>query len=105
MKISGEEALRSYSLAKASRSTTAAADLDFDTNAGSLSLSSSAEATISSQARDIQLVKSALAQLPDVRQDRVDELKALVQSGKYQVSGDDIADLMIRRALADSTNL
>ena len=62
-----------------------------------------AQVSISTTAEDIQRVKDVIAQLPDVREDRVQALKAQVESGTYHVSSEDIADLMIRRALADNT--
>ena|ERR1051326_2162634 len=58
---------------------------------------------ISTSAQEIQQVKRMVNQLPDVREDRVRALKAQVESGTYHVSGEDIADLIIRRALADNT--
>jgi negative regulator of flagellin synthesis FlgM len=60
---------------------------------------------ISAKAQDIQKVKQAVEQVPDVRMDRVLQLKALVESGQYHVSGEEVADLMIRRTLADNTAL
>ena len=60
---------------------------------------------ISAKAQDIQKVKQAIEQVPDVRMDRVLQLKALVESGQYHVSGEEVADLMIRRTLADNTAL
>ena len=60
---------------------------------------------ISSNAQEIQQIKGLVNQLPDVREDRVRALKAQVESGSYHVSGEDIADLIIRRALADNTAL
>ena len=36
-------------------------------------------------------------------QERVQALKAQIDNGTYHVSGEDIADLIIRRALADNT--
>jgi negative regulator of flagellin synthesis FlgM len=54
-------------------------------------------------ANEIQCVKSELDRLPDVREDRVMELKARIESGAYRISADDIADLIVRRALADGT--
>lgn len=58
---------------------------------------------ISTRAQEVQQVKQALDQVPDVRIDRVMHLKSLIETGKYQVSGEEIADLMIRRTLADNT--
>ncbi|MEQ1823121.1 MAG: flagellar biosynthesis anti-sigma factor FlgM [Fimbriimonadaceae bacterium] len=52
---------------------------------------------------DVDLVNQIvdkIAQMPD-RQDRIDELKAKIASGTYNPSGDEIADSMIRRAIAD----
>ena len=64
-----------------------------------------AQVEISSAAQEIQRVKQVINGLPDVRQDRVDALKAQIDRGTYNVSGQDIADLIIRRALADNTDL
>jgi negative regulator of flagellin synthesis FlgM len=41
-------------------------------------------------------VMRALKDVPDVRQDRVDELLKRFESGSYNVSGRDIADRIIR---------
>ena len=64
-----------------------------------------AQVEISSTAQDIQRVKQVINNLPDVRADRVQALKAQVENGTYNVSGMDIADLIIRRALADNTGI
>jgi len=60
---------------------------------------------VSTAAQDIIKVKNQLNQLPDVREERVAALKAQIANGTYHVSGEDIADLMIRRTLADNTAL
>lgn len=60
---------------------------------------------LSDAAREVQMVKRQLAETPDIRVDRVAALKARVEAGTYNVSGEDIADLIIRRALADNTAL
>ena len=56
-------------------------------------------------AQEVQQIKKLVNELPDVREDRVQALKAQIESGTYQVSGEDIADLIIRRTLADNTAL
>ena len=43
----------------------------------------------------------ALEQIPDIRQELVEPLKKAIEEGTYRVSGIDIADMMIRRRLAD----
>lgn len=52
---------------------------------------------------DAALVKEVVQQVHDmpVREDRVAELKAKIESGAYNPTGDEIADAMIRRATAD----
>lgn len=43
----------------------------------------------------------ALDSVPDIRTEIVDEIKSRVLSGDYQVSGDEIAEMMLRRLVAD----
>jgi negative regulator of flagellin synthesis FlgM len=64
-----------------------------------------ASVEVSSTAQEVQQVKKLVNQLPDVRTDRVQALKTQIENGTYQVSGEDIADLIIRRTLADNTAL
>jgi negative regulator of flagellin synthesis FlgM len=64
-----------------------------------------AQVDISTSAQEIQLLKRQINSLPDVREQRVAQLKTQVENGTYNVSGVDIADLIIRRTLADSSRL
>lgn len=48
----------------------------------------------------IRQVVDAVMQMPD-REDRIAELKARIQAGTYNPTGDEIADAMVRRAIAD----
>jgi negative regulator of flagellin synthesis FlgM len=48
----------------------------------------------------IESLVEKVKQMPD-REDRVAELKAQVQAGTYNPSSADIADAMVRRAIAD----
>src|SRR5579872_3905848 len=57
---------------------------------------------LSGQAQEIQNVKNMVDKTPDVREDLVQALKARVESGTYNVSGADIADLIVRRTFADT---
>jgi flagellar biosynthesis anti-sigma factor FlgM len=57
---------------------------------------------VMTRSEEVQSVKDKLAQLPEVREDIVAALKARVDSGTYNVSSEEIADLMVRRAFADS---
>ncbi len=64
-----------------------------------------ASVEISTSAQELQGIKRQIDRLPDVREDRVQALKAQIENGTYKVSGEDIADLILRRTLADNTAL
>jgi len=65
--------------------------------------SPAATVSFSSHAQDIAKAKAAVNAAPDVREDLVSSLKARVDSGTYNVSGADIADMMMRRVAADQS--
>jgi negative regulator of flagellin synthesis FlgM len=48
----------------------------------------------------IAKVKSDVMKMPD-REEMIADLKARIEAGTYNPSGDDIADTMIRRSIAD----
>lgn len=56
---------------------------------------------LSAKARDIQQLKNAVNQLPDVREDEVRELKDQVDKGAYSVDGQKIAEKMVTESLLD----
>lgn len=50
---------------------------------------------ISSQARVLKSLEIKLGSLPDVNLDKVAEIKAAIESGKYNVDADSIADKIV----------
>jgi negative regulator of flagellin synthesis FlgM len=52
---------------------------------------------ISSTGKDLQVAKDALSKTPDVRMDKVNELKAAIANGTYDVSGEDFADKLLEK--------
>lgn len=52
--------------------------------------------SISSQAKDYQVLIKALKDVPDIRKDKVEEIKAKIEAGTYDVNGRDIADKIIK---------
>jgi anti-sigma28 factor (negative regulator of flagellin synthesis) len=48
----------------------------------------------------VQQVTQSISEMGD-REDMIASLKARIEAGEYNPSGDDIADTMIRRAIAD----
>ena len=60
-------------------------------------------ANVTADSLEVQQIARLVKELPDMRAARVRALKAQVENGTYHVSGEDIADLIIRRLLADNT--
>lgn len=55
------------------------------------------EVQISSFGRDYQIAKQAVAEAPDIREDKVAALAAKVKSGNYNVDADAFASKVIER--------
>jgi len=51
--------------------------------------------------RGMAVAEAALADTPDTREETVEELKARIEKGEYKVSGEEIAEMMLRRRAAD----
>jgi anti-sigma28 factor (negative regulator of flagellin synthesis) len=60
-------------------------------------LPKSVEPDAAEVARVVEMVKAA----PDVREDIVMKLKERIEKGEYSVSGEEIAEMMVRRMKAD----
>lgn len=52
---------------------------------------------ISQSAKDYQTAKKALSQTPDIREDKVAEIKNAMNTGTYNVSAQEIADKMVSK--------
>ncbi len=55
--------------------------------------------SISSISRDVKLAKKAIEELPDVREEKVRELKDQIEQGTYDLSGEKIAEKMFSESL------
>ena len=56
---------------------------------------------LSGTARDIGRLQMEVSKLPDVRADRVEELKNAINAGTYDVKGDAVAGKLIKNAIVD----
>jgi negative regulator of flagellin synthesis FlgM len=56
---------------------------------------------LSTKAIDIQQVKETFDKLPNVRKEKVEDLKNQLEQGIYHVSGDKIAEKMVGESLLD----
>lgn len=54
---------------------------------------------LSDRARSLYAAKEALSRLPEIRQDRVESLKKAIQAGTYRVSGEQLAERMLREGI------
>jgi negative regulator of flagellin synthesis FlgM len=100
MKISMEEVGRALQI----QSIIEAAGKRPDGNGGSTAVEGHAPASsveVSGKAQEIQRVKKLVDNTPDVREELVQSLKERIENGTYNVSGADIADLIVRRSFAD----
>lgn len=69
--------------------------------AGSSAVTESDAVSISEKGKDVSEMTRILKDMPDVRSEKVAELKARIASGNYNVSGRDIAEKVVNSALED----
>ncbi len=48
-------------------------------------------------AKDYRVAKDVLAQTPDIREDRVSDIKRRMESGTYNVNMQEVADKLVNR--------
>ena len=58
---------------------------------------------LSPEAKQIQEVRKRLDSLPDVREDKVAEIKEQIAAGTYTIDGEKIAFKMIRESILDGS--
>lgn len=99
MRVSGEEYLRVSQFRQVNRMA--------DTPAiGSIATAparsaSAAQVEFSPEAMEIKRVAGLVAEEADIREDIVASLRERIDSGTYQVTGQQIGEMMLRRFLAD----
>ena len=59
------------------------------------------EVVLSPQAKEIQKAKELLDSIPDIRKEKVAEIKVQIEDGTYEVNGDQIALKMIEESLTN----
>jgi negative regulator of flagellin synthesis FlgM len=60
---------------------------------------------LSAQAREVQEAANALAKLPEVREEKVQQVKMAVESGTYKVVGNKVAMDMLRETFENNMAL
>jgi anti-sigma28 factor (negative regulator of flagellin synthesis) len=64
-------------------------------------VSTGANVILALESPDMQTINAALSEVPDTREQLIASLKERIESGTYQVTGEQIAEMMVRRSLAD----
>ncbi len=59
------------------------------------------ELELSSKAKEYQIGMKAFKKLPEVREDLVKDLKNKINTGQYNVTGDELADKIIESVMID----
>ena len=59
--------------------------------------------SVSGRAAEIGEVTSKTLQLPEIREERVEQLRAQVQSGNYRPSAENIADALVKETQKSNT--
>lgn len=57
--------------------------------------------TISEQSQELQMIISELKTIPEIRNEKVAELRAAIRNGTYQVSGEAVAEKLLEQILDD----
>ena len=57
------------------------------------------QVTVSDLGREHQAIQEVLKEIPEIRQERVNEIRAALESGNYDVSSDLLADRLIQDIL------
>lgn len=59
------------------------------------------QVSLSPESKELQAVRQAVAQAPEVREAKVAELREAIKSGRYNPTGEEIAEQMLARSLVD----
>lgn len=59
------------------------------------STSTTDQVSFSTMGKDMQVAKTALKSVPDIREDKVNDLRERIANGTYQVSAESFADKLI----------
>ena len=56
---------------------------------------------LSSRSKELLQIKNAVAQLPEIREEKIQELKTQIEKGTYNINGGQIAEKMVGESLID----
>ena len=68
---------------------------------GSRDTVSKDEVVLSPEARKIQQAKELIDSLPDIREEKVAEIRARIEAGEYEIDGEKVAEKIIQESLSN----
>lgn len=104
MRVSGEECLRISQIRPVDRVVTSAALGTFGTasmNRGAVATAYDGASITAARGEGLAAAMAAVDRAPETREQVVESLRARVEAGAYSVSGEQVAEMMIRRLIAD----
>ncbi len=99
MKISDLKDVNAQLIQQYQRNDNVAASTD--KQAGTAAVKPEEKVDLSTMAKEIQQAKVEVSKLPDVREEKVQEIKNQVEKGTYNVSGEQIANKMVGESIVD----
>lgn len=60
------------------------------------------QVTVSEKAKEIGRLQIEVSKLPEIRADRVDEIKNAINAGTYDVKGEAVAGKLLKEAIIDT---
>ncbi|MBI3592379.1 MAG: flagellar biosynthesis anti-sigma factor FlgM [Nitrospirae bacterium] len=73
-----------------------------ETGARSEEVLSKDQVTVSESAKEIGRLQAEVSKVPEIRADRVEEVKNAVNAGTYNVKGEAVAGKLLKEAIIDS---
>ncbi len=101
MKVSDIKDVSSQMIQQYQRNESVAQTTDKQAGSAAAAVKSEEKVDLSARAKEIQQAKVEVSKSPDVREEKVQEIKTQVEKGTYNVSGEQIANKMVGESIID----
>lgn len=101
MKVSDIKDVNAQMIQQYQRAENVAPTVDKQTGSSAAAVKPEEKVDLSTRAKEIQQAKVEVSKAPDVREEKVQEIKSQVEQGTYNVSGEQIANKMVGESIVD----
>jgi len=101
MKVSDIKDVNTQKIQQYQRNENVAPATDKQVGSSAAAVKPEEKVNLSTQAREIQQAKVEVSKAPDVREQKVQDIKSQVDQGTYNVSGEQIANKMVGESIVD----